>query len=144
MTAFKEINMAIKTKILAVSQDQIMVDLLRRGLNGGHYEVVSTEESGVQLKNIVDNECPAFIILDIVMPSLEGVRTCLQLRQWTQLPIMMLSTWNTDNSMVRGLNLACNTYLTEPFGMESLKKRIELTLNNPVPHSFTNVRISQN
>jgi two-component system KDP operon response regulator KdpE len=136
--------MAIKTKILAVSQDQIMVDLLRRGLNGGHYEVVSTEENGVQLKNIINNECPAFIILDIVMPSLEGVRTCLQLRQWTQSPIMLLSTWNTNSNMVRGLNLACDTYLTEPFGIEALKKRIELTLNNPVARSFTNVRISKN
>ena len=133
-----------KKKILAVSQDQILVDLLRHGLNEGHYEIVSTEETGTQLKNILENEAPAFIILDIVMPSLEGVRTCLQLRQWTQSPIMMLSTWQTANNTVRGLNLACSTYLTEPFGINTLKKRIETTLNDPFYHTPANIRISHN
>ena len=136
--------MSVKTKILAVSEDQILVNFLRRGLNGGHYEIVSTEETGIQLKNIIENECPAFIILDIVMPSLDGVRTCLQLRQWTPSPIIMLSTWNTGNNMVRGLNLACDSFLTEPFGIAALKKRIEGTLNNPSPRLFTNIRVSNN
>ena len=136
--------MAIKTKILAVSQDSTLVGLLRRGLNDGHYEIVSTEETGTQLKNIVENEAPAFIILDIDMPSLEGVRTCLQLRQWTQSPIMMLSAWNTANNMVRGLNLACDSYVTEPFGITTLKKRIETTLNGPASRTVTNIRINNN
>jgi DNA-binding response OmpR family regulator len=141
---FKEINMESKIKILAVSRDQILVSLLRRGFNNGNYEIVSTEETGVQLKNIVENECPAFIIMDIVMPSLDGVATCLQLRQWTQSPIMLLSTWNTSKNMVRGLNLACDTYLTEPFGIATLKKRIEGTLKNPSLRPLTNIRISNN
>jgi len=136
--------MTVKTKILAVSEDQVLVNLLRHGFNSGRYEVVSTEESGIQLKNIIENEAPAFIVLDIVMPSLEGIRTCLQLRQWTQTPIMMLSAWETDDNMVRGLNLACDTYLTEPFDMPALKKRIEVTLNNPHPHPFTNIRVNAN
>ncbi len=136
--------MAIKTKILAVSEDQTLIGLLRHGLDNGCYEVVSTEEAGIQLKNIIENECPAFIILDIIMPSLEGVRTCLQLRQWTPSPILMLSTWNTNHNMVRGLNLASDSYLTEPFGMSTLKKRIEDTLNNPSPRPFTNIRVSTN
>jgi DNA-binding response OmpR family regulator len=136
--------MMLKTKILAVSQDQVLVDLLRHGLNDGRYEIVSTEETDAQLKNILKNEGPAFIILDIVMPSLEGVRTCLQLRQWTQSPIMMLSTWQTTNNMVRGLNLACASYLTEPFGITTLKKRIESTLNDHSSHTAANIRISHN
>jgi two-component system KDP operon response regulator KdpE len=136
--------MSVKNKILAVSEDESLVGLLRQGLNNGRYEVVSTEETGIQLKNIVDNECPTYIILDIVMPSLEGVRTCLQLRQWTPSPIMMLSTWNTNHNMVRGLNLACDSFLTEPFGMSTLKKRIEDTLNNPSPRPFSNIRVNAN
>jgi DNA-binding response OmpR family regulator len=136
--------MELKTKILAVSRDQILVSFLRRGLNHGNYEIVSTEETGVQLKNIVENECPVFIIMDIVMPSLDGVATCLQLRQWTQSPIMLLSTWNTSKDMVRGLNLACDSYLTEPFGIAALKKRIENTLKIPSLRPLTNIRISNN
>ncbi len=133
-----------KTKILTVSQDRILVSLLQRGLNDGDYEIVSTDQNGPQLKDIIENERPEFIILDIVMPSLDGVGTCLQLRQWTQSPIMMLSTWNTSNDMVRGLNLACDNYLTEPFGIATLKTRIELTLKHQFLGTFGNIRISNN
>jgi DNA-binding response OmpR family regulator len=116
----KETNMWPKTKILTISRDQSLVTLLQHELNDGDYEIVYTEHTGT--------ECPEFIILDIVMPSLDGIGTCLQLRQWTQTPIMMLSTWNTTDSNVRGLNLGCDSYLTEPFGIDTLKKRIEDTL----------------
>jgi DNA-binding response OmpR family regulator len=124
----KETNMWPKTKILTISRDQSLVNLLQRELNDGDYEIIYTERTGVQLKDVVEAECPEFIILDIVMPSLDGIGTCLQLRQWTQTPIMMLSTWNTCDSNVRGLNLGCDSYLTEPFGIDTLKKRIEDTL----------------
>jgi DNA-binding response OmpR family regulator len=136
--------MKTKTKILTVSRDRILVNLLQRGLNNGNYEIVSTEQTGSQLKNIVENERPQFIILDIVMPSLDGVGTCLQLRQWTQSPIMMLSTWNTGNDMVRGLNLTCDDYLSEPFGITTLKSRIENTLKHPSLGFLNNIQISNN
>lgn len=136
--------MKSKTKILAVSRDRILVSLLKRGLNDGHYEIVYTEQSGNRLKDVIVSEQPEFIILDIVMPSLDGVGTCIQLRQWTKSPIMMLSTWNTSNDMVRGLNLACDTYLTEPFGITTLKSRIEYTLKHPSVSTMDSVRISNN
>jgi DNA-binding response OmpR family regulator len=63
-----------------------------------------------------------------MMPTLDGIGICLHLRQWTQVPIMMLSTWGTEDGMVRGLNLGSDSYLTEPFGTEELKKRINETM----------------
>jgi DNA-binding response OmpR family regulator len=137
--------MPSKTKILAISRDPILVNFLQRELNDDGYQVVSTHHNGIQLKNIIDNECPAFIILDIVMPSLDGVGLCLQLRQWTQTPVLMLSTWNTDNGKVRGLNLSSDSYVTEPFGVETLKKRIKYTLKrNDMSTLLPNVRIGNN
>ena len=133
-----------KTKILTISRDQSLVTLLQRELNDGNYEIVCSEHTGIQLKDVVDAECPEFIILDIVMPSLDGIGICLQLRQWTQTPIMMLSTWGTDDNTVRGLNLGCDSYLTEPFGMDILKKRIEATLNRTALELSTKIQISNN
>ncbi|MGD0779903.1 MAG: response regulator [Dehalococcoidales bacterium] len=133
-----------KTKILTISHDQSLVTLLQRELNDGNYEIVCTEHTGIQLKDVVDAECPEFIILDIVMPSLDGIGICLQLRQWTQTPIMMLSTWGADDNTVRGLNLSCDSYLTEPFGMDILKKRIEATLNRTALELSTKIQISNN
>ncbi len=133
-----------KTKILTISRDQSLVTLLQQQLNDGNYEIINTEHCGIPLKNVVDAENPEFIILDIVMPSLDGIGTCLQLRQWTQTPIMMLSTWDTSDSTVRGLNLGSESYLTEPFGIDTLRKRIEDTLNRNAVGIFSNIRVSNN
>ena len=136
--------MRAKTKILTISRDQSLVTLLQRDLNDGNYEIVNTEHSDLHLKDIVEAESPEFIIMDIVMPSLDGIGTCLQLRQWTQTPIMMLSKWDTSNGMVRGLNLGAESYLTEPFDIDTLKKRIEDTLNRSVFDAVGNIRVSNN
>ncbi|OGO32413.1 MAG: hypothetical protein A2Z29_02380 [Chloroflexi bacterium RBG_16_56_11] len=120
--------MLVKTKILNVSRDQALMNFLQRELGADGYEVINTRHSGVQLRQVLDAENPDFIILDIVMPTLDGIGTCLQLRQWTQTPIMMLSTWGTDGVTVRGLNLCADSYLTEPFGGDILRQRINDTL----------------
>jgi DNA-binding response OmpR family regulator len=126
--------MLAKIKVLAVSRDPMLVEFLEQELEGGEYKIVCTHYTGVQLKSVLEAEKPRFIILDIVMPSLDGIGLCLQLRQWTQAPVMMLSTWGTGHGTVRGLNLSAENYLSKPFGGETLKKRIKDTLkrNRPV------------
>jgi DNA-binding response OmpR family regulator len=137
--------MITNTKILTVSRDASLVTLLQKELNDGNYEIINTERSGVYLRDVLRAENPDFIILDIIMPSLDGIGTCLQIRQWTQTPIMMLSTWDTSNGKVRGLNLGSDSYLTEPFGMDVLKSRIEDTLaRTAVVDPFSSLRVSRN
>jgi DNA-binding response OmpR family regulator len=135
-----------KTKILTITRDQSLVTLLQQELNDGNYEIINTEHTGIPLKDIIEAENPEFIILDIVMPSLDGIGICLQLRQWTQTPIMMLSKWDTGEGMVRGLNLGSENYLTEPFSIDILKMRIEDTLKRTVVTTGTlfNVQNSLN
>ena len=120
--------MIAKTKILAVGNDPELLGLLQEGLNSDDYEVASTQDTGPGLRDELHEENPDFIILDIMMPTLDGIGICLHLRQWTQVPIMMLSTWGTEDDMVRGLNLGSDSYLTEPFGTDTLNTRIEETI----------------
>jgi len=120
--------MEAKTKILTISTDPVLVKFLQQELNDGEYEIISTLHTGIRLKDVIDSEDPEFIVLDIMMPALDGIGACLQLRQWTNVPIMMLSTWGTGDNTVRGLNLGSDSYLTEPFGVDVLKKRIKDTL----------------
>ncbi len=138
--------MIAKTKILTVSRDPVLVSFLQRELNDGEYEVVNTQHSGVYLKEVLDTEQPEFIILDIIMPSLDGIGTCLQLRQWTHAPVMMLSTWGADSGTVRGLNLGSEGYLSDAFGPDVLKKRIEETLQRrtALPSPLYNSRTIRN
>jgi DNA-binding response OmpR family regulator len=132
--------MLAKTKVLAVSRDPLLVKFLQQELEGIEYEIAHTECTGVQLKSVLEAEQPGFIIVDIVMPSLDGIGICLQLRQWTKAPVMMLSTWGTGHGMVRGLNLSADNYLTKPFGGDILKKRIKDTLKrNETPALVSSV-----
>lgn len=138
--------MLAKTKILAISTDPVLVNFLQRELNDSKYETISTRHTGTDLKDVVDSEDPEFIILDIMMPTLDGIGTCLQLRQWTPLPIMMLTTWGTSDNTVRGLNLGSDNYMTEPFGVDVLETRIEETLkrNGATIDPLSNMSTSKN
>ena len=137
--------MIAKTKILAIGHDPELLGLLQQKLNDGNYEVVSTQDTGVGLRDELHEENPDFIILDIMMPSLDGIEICLHLRQWTHVPIMMLSTWGTRDGMVRGLNLGSESYLTEPFRVDTLKARINETLKRKaiaMTDTLTNISTS--
>ena len=138
--------MLVKTKILAISTDPVLVGFLQQELNDSEYEVISTRHTGIRLKDVIDSEDPEFIVLDVMMPTLDGIGTCLQLRQWTHLPIMMLSTWGTGDGTVRGLNLGSDSYLTEPFGVDVLKTRIEETLKRSTMalDPLTNIQTGKN
>ena len=125
--------MLAQNKILAITSDSVLVNFLRQELSDDDFEIISTRHTGIQLKDVIEMEEPDFIILDIMMPTLDGIGVCLQLRQWTQLPILMLTTWGTTDGTLRGLNLGADDYLTEPFGIDALKERIELTLKRNVP-----------
>lgn len=120
--------MITKTKILAVSSDMTLSRLMKQGFNSEDFETVCTEHTGYNLKSILQEENPDLVVLDIAMPNLDGIGTCLSLRQWTQVPIMMISTWDTEEGMVKGLNLGSESYLTEPFGIDELKTRMKDTL----------------
>ena len=143
----KEANMLTKTKILAIGSDPSLIKLLEEDLSDGDHKIASTQQTGIRLRDMLNTENPDFIILDIMMPNLDGIGICLQLRQWTQVPIMMLSTWGTTDGMVRGLNLGSESYLTEPFGIDELKVQIKNTLKrstaisiDPLFNTHTNIR----
>ena len=116
--------MAAKTKTLVISSDSVMLRFLQQNLNESYYQIVSTQHSGEELRAIVAQELPDIVILDIMMPNLDGIEVCLRLRQWSQVPIMMLSAWGAGEDKVRGLDLSADSYLTEPFGIDEVMERI--------------------
>ena len=75
--------MLTKRKILAISTDSELELFLEQELGNGKYEIVSTKDTGIPLRDKIDAEKPEFIILDIMMPTLDGIEVCLRLRQWT-------------------------------------------------------------
>ena len=120
--------MAAKAKSLVISNDSIMLRFLQQNLSVSGYEVASTQQTGEKLKTVLDEELPDLVILDVMMPDLDGIEVCLRIRQWSPVPIMMLSAWGAGEDKVRALDLSADSYLTEPFGVYELMARIGETL----------------
>jgi len=120
--------MKSEKKILIVSNESELTGLLQQNLPGGDYQVTSIEDTGDDLKEVVDRFVPDLIILDVLMPWLDGIEVCLRLRQWCQVPVIMLSTFDASKNTVRSLDLNSDNFLTEPYGIDDLKAQIDNTL----------------
>ena len=112
-------------KILIVSSDPDLLRLLHKNLPTMGYEVTSTKDAGKGLEAKLNEVNPDLIILDIMMPQLVGIEVALRLRNFSQVPIMMLSTWGARNDGVRRLDFSADSYLTEPFSIDELRASIE-------------------
>jgi len=128
--------MLTKTKILTISRDPVLVSILQQGLNGGEYEIVNTQHTGYQLKEVVDAEQPAFIILDIIMPTKDGFMVCEELKkdpQLSKIPVMLLTSLSsrmaeTAVSMTQAMTTEAEDYLEKPASPEELFQRVEKLL----------------
>lgn len=120
-------------KILIVSGDPVLRGFLHHNLPDKGYQVASTKDSGEELKAVLYQELPDLVILDIMMPRLDGIEVCLRIRQWSQVPIIMLSAWGAGRDKARGLDLSAESYLTKPLGIAELVAWIEETLSRNGP-----------
>lgn len=120
--------MTAKTKILVIGSDPAMLRFLERNFGENDYLVANTLRTDEELKTLLDKEMPNLVILDVIMPDLDGIEICLRIRQWSQAPIMMLSAWGAGEDEVRGLDLSAESYLTEPFGVAEFKARLREAL----------------
>lgn len=117
--------MTTPIKSLIVSSDPVLLSFLHKNFNTNGYQMVSTSYTNETLKAVLEKESPDIIILDIMMPALDGIEVCLRIRQWSDSPILMLTTWGAGGDRVRGLDLLDDSYLTEPFGIDGVVTWIE-------------------
>lgn len=117
--------MITKKKLLIISDDQKLTRFLSHGLSERDYNITNTDNMGEDMEMVLDSELPDLVILDILMPWMDGIELCLRIRQWCPSPIIMLSAWGARKDTVRGLDLGAESYLTEPFDIGGLMERIE-------------------
>jgi len=117
-----------KNKILIISDDPQLLGVLQDNLPTNGYQVMNTVDSGEELKEVLDEVLPNLVILDAVMPRLDGIELCLRIRRLCEVPILMLSGWGTTKDMVRGLDLNADGYLSEPINIDDLMLQIDHTI----------------
>lgn len=114
-------------KILVVEDDKTLLDVLKYNLaKEGHGVVVAVD--GVQALEVARNEKPDLIILDIMLPKLDGFEVCRILRKEMIVPILMLTAKVEEIDKVVGLEIGADDYMTKPFSLRELLARIRAML----------------
>jgi two-component system OmpR family response regulator len=115
------------SKVLIVEDDQTLLGVLKYNLAKENYNVV-TATDGIQALEIAQNENPDLIVLDIMLPKLDGFEVCRILRKEIIVPILILTAKTEEIDKVVGLELGADDYMTKPFSMREFLARIKAML----------------
>ena len=113
-----------KKQILIVDDDPAILRLLSTNLKVRGYEV-TTATNGEESLDAVQEKFVDLIILDLMMPKVDGVEVCRRIREWSDVPIIILSARGDENDKVKCLELGADDYLTKPFGIAELMARVK-------------------
>ena len=116
-----------KTRILIADDEPKIRMFLRANLNARGYEVHLAED-GIEAVEMAGQVLPDLIILDVNMPRMNGIDACHRIREWADMPIIILSVRDEEKDKVRALDEGADDYVTKPFGMEELLARIRVAL----------------
>ena len=116
-----------RIRILVVDDEPAILKFLRANLEINHFETLAAHNGEEALK-IVEREAPDLLVLDIMMPTLDGFETCRRIREWSQVPIIMLSARGDEDDKVKCLELGADDYITKPFGVGELTARVKAVL----------------
>lgn len=120
-------------RILVVDDDRAVRESLRRSLSFNGY-TVDLAEDGVEALEAITNERPDALVLDVMMPRLDGLEVCRQLRSTgDDLPILVLTARDSVSERVSGLDAGADDYLPKPFALEELLARLRALLRRTGP-----------
>ena len=124
----------MKPTILVVDDDQKTVDLIRLYLEKDGYRVLVAYDGRTAL-DYARNRRPGLIILDLMLPQVDGLDVCRLLRSESQVPIIMLTAKTTEDDKLTGLDLGADDYVTKPFSPRELVARVRAVLRRSMEES---------
>ncbi|MBE6842821.1 MAG: response regulator transcription factor [Ruminococcus sp.] len=116
--------------VMIVEDEVITRELLKKILTDNFFKV-TTAQNGKQAIKIANETPPDIIILDLGLPDMDGFKIIREIREWTQIPIVVVSGNNKEQDKVTALELGADDYITKPFGSAELVARIK----NAIKHS---------
>ena len=119
-------------KILVVDDEELLVKGIRFNLQNDGYEVI-TGSNGVEAVHMAQSQRPDLIVLDIMMPELDGLTACAKIRDFSNVPIILLTAKADDMDKLMGFEHGADDYLTKPFNILELKARIRALLRRSNP-----------
>jgi len=119
-------------KVLVIDDDPSLLRALRLGLQAGGHDVV-TAVNGEQGISQTAVSSPDVVVLDLGLPDIDGQAVCRRIRQWSEVPIIILSASGSEDRKVAALDGGADDYVTKPFGMAELEARIRTALRHRTP-----------
>ncbi|MBE6989831.1 MAG: response regulator transcription factor [Ruminococcaceae bacterium] len=121
--------MNVKDKILVVEDESSITRFIRAILMSNGYDVI-TAASGSEACSMISSHCPDLVLLDLGLPDVDGVQIIETVRQWTQIPIIVVSARSFDRDKVEALDKGSDDYITKPFSAAELLARIRVALRH--------------
>lgn len=119
-------------KVLLVDDEQRMLDLLALYLQPYNYDCVKIKKAEQALYHL-EKESFDIVLLDIMMPNIDGWELCKRIREFSDVPIIMITARDQQDDIVKGLRLGADDYITKPFDERELLARIEALIRRTVP-----------
>ena len=113
--------------ILIVDDEPEILRAVRAGLRAQGYET-ETAADGEEALRQASSRAPSLVILDLMLPGIGGIEVCRRLREWTDVPVIVLSALGQERQKVLALDAGADDYLTKPFGMDELTARVRAAL----------------
>ena len=117
-----------RIKILVVDDEARMRKLVKDFLSKSGYEVLEAEDGSQALDIFFEQNDIALIILDVMMPKMDGWQTCREIRQYSKVPIIMLTAKSDERDELQGFQLGVDEYISKPFSPKILVARVEAIL----------------
>ena len=121
-------------RILAIDDDYLLLQLIQRSLESAGYEVIIALDGQSGLQQFHEMQ-PHLVILDVMMPQIDGWETCRRIRDMSTVQVIMLTALGSHQDIVKGLKMGADDYLVKPFHPEELIARVEAVLRRMrMPH----------
>jgi two-component system, OmpR family, KDP operon response regulator KdpE len=119
----------MSARILVADDEPQIRRLLKTTLGARGYEVALAEDGPAAL-DLAARWRPDVILLDLGLPLIDGLEVCRQVREWSQVPIIVLTVRDAEDDKVKALDLGADDYLTKPFGIDELLARVRVALRH--------------
>ena len=122
----------MSAKILVIEDDEEILKFIRRGLAYEGYQVETATDGQTGL-TLARNTPPELVVLDLMLPGIDGLEVCRRLRAGGNTPVIILTAKDTTNDRIMGLDMGADDYMTKPFELDELLARIRALLRRAQP-----------
>ena len=124
-------------KILVVDDEDLLVKGIRFNLQNDGYDII-TGSNGLEAVQLAQEQSPDLIILDVMMPEMDGMTACARIREFSNVPVILLTAKTDDMDKLMGFEHGADDYVTKPFNILELKARVRALLRRSGAQSDEN------